>query len=192
MTEQNPPAVRNIYDMLNNPKRKKTETACKHCMRAKATCDTKRPCGRCTRLFKNDCINRKQIQNPNRSCIRTFDLGSITKPPPLPERKDLLPNLIIKPTIKYLPLSRPELPKSPKHIVNSSSLKGQITLPRTDSDHVLCTHLMSDAYNEVQFLQHILIDYNIKFIRQENELVRLREIVKLLRANLSYNTNNTR
>merc|ERR550532_1361340 len=38
--------------------RKKTTIACIHCVKAKAGCDRKRPCGRCVRLGKRNCIDR--------------------------------------------------------------------------------------------------------------------------------------
>jgi len=38
--------------------RKKTTIACIHCVKAKAGCDRKRPCGRCVRLGKHNCIDR--------------------------------------------------------------------------------------------------------------------------------------
>eukprot|EP01083_Nonionella_stella_P018382 51230_1 len=46
-------------------KRKKTNIACVHCVQAKAGCDMLRPCRRCIRLNKPDCVDR--IVNRKRS-----------------------------------------------------------------------------------------------------------------------------
>merc|ERR1719330_1460368 len=56
--------------------RKKTTIACIHCVKAKAGCDKKRPCGRCVRLGKHNCIDRpinprNQRYKPRKTAPRT-------------------------------------------------------------------------------------------------------------------------
>jgi hypothetical protein len=51
----------------NRPKRRRTKRVCSNCFQAKSGCDAERPCGRCVRLRKIDCVDRalslKELQS---------------------------------------------------------------------------------------------------------------------------------
>jgi len=52
--------------------RKKTNVACTNCVRAKAGCDQGRPCSRCTRLGKPNCVDRPINSRRRRKIPRRF------------------------------------------------------------------------------------------------------------------------
>lgn len=89
--------------------RKKTTIACIHCVKAKAGCDRKRPCGRCVRLGKRNCIDRPI--NPRYKPRKTSrpDLGQMIRHGD--DTKEILRSLFKE---EQIDLSKDTLPLPPR------------------------------------------------------------------------------
>jgi len=92
--------------------RKKTTIACIHCVKAKAGCDRKRPCGRCVRLGKRNCIDRpinprNQRYKPRKTPARTAVIDMMRND----DTKEILRTLFKE---EQIDLSKDTLPLPPR------------------------------------------------------------------------------
>lgn len=109
--------------------RKKTTIACIHCVKAKAGCDRKRPCGRCVRLGKHNCMDRpinprNQRYKPRRqsqSQPRTITALDMMRHD---DTKDILRTLFKEE--QHIDLSKDTLPVPPRQSLPDMS--GSVTM----------------------------------------------------------------